>query len=493
MFKKINNFVAKYSYSDNIKKILLGYDAVANLRIENNKNFFDSTYREEFQKILLTKIFLPYMIEKFIVFSKENGKTKIENNALYKIYNMVDKIYDKELAYEKLFFLGDKEQIRYQDKNYLQLRYRYMNLFLNDNTSQQIIKYVLKMDLNQFILLYLSFVSFICNFKEVEIYLDIVKFKQFCLNGEFNFSDKNINDFIEYISISKKDFQDKYFLLRKKECDDSKNLLSNEKLSKVDKMLPKLSFFYPLIKQDTKYYFSSYTGILEFLKLERIFTEISENKDILKNYKGDILGKKLIEEYTRKQAQKYKNNHKNMNIKVYGGLEYKHQNHTKQNKKLDEPDVIFETDDFYIFIECKNSISHLIKTIHDFDDKIKDRIKKDLNTSEINVKKYIEQDNIGDKNKKIYKFLMYFNATPVSVSGLKFDIFKDSDFILTEISSIELLFRVKTQKLNDVIDDYINQNELSIYEFIKFNEIEVDTTDFENTLSLLVEKNGCIK
>ena len=252
-----------------------------------------------------------------------------------------------------------------------------------------------------------------------------------------------------------------------------------------------MSFFYPLIKEDTKYYFSSYTAIFEFLKLERVFTDISENKDIDKKYKRDILGKKLIEEYTRNQALVFKNNHKNMNIEVYGGLEYEHKNLRKQNKKSDEPDVIFETDDFYIFIECKNSISHLITTIHNFGDKIKDRIKKDFDKSETNINKYIEQHDINNTNKKIYKFLMYFNATPVSISELKFDIFKDSDFILTDISSIELLFRVIEQKLDDVIDAYVKQEGHSLYDFIKFNEIEVYSTDLES-LEILAKNDKYI-
>lgn len=489
MFDKINKFVAKYSYNDNIKKVLLQYDASANIKLNNN--FFEQTNKDEFQKTNLTKIFFPYMIEKFIVYSKETGKKSIEDNAINKIFNMANKIYDDELTYEKLVYLIDKEQIRFQDKNHLQLRYRYINLFLNDDTSLQIIKHIFKMDLNQFILLYLSFTLFIYKFRKIEIYLDTVKFKQFCLNGDFKFSEQNIDDFLEYISISKKDFQDKYFLLRKEECDISRDLLSNEKLSKVDKILPKLSFFYPLIKEDTKYYFSSYTAIFEFLKLERVFTDISENKDIDKKYKRDILGKKLIEEYTRNQALVFKNNHKNMNIKVYGGLEYEHKNLRKQNKKSDEPDVIFETDDFYIFIECKNSISHLITTIHNFGDKIKDRIKKDFDKSETNINKYIEQHDINNTNKKIYKFLMYFNATPVSISELKFDIFKDSDFILTDISSIELLFRVIEQKLDDVIDAYVKQEGHSLYDFIKFNEIEVYSTDLES-LEILAKNDKYI-
>lgn len=481
MFDKINKFVAKYSYNDNIKKVLLQYDASANIKLNNN--FFELTNKDEFQKTNLTKIFFPYMIEKFIVYSKETGKKSIEYNAINKIFNMANKICDDELTYEKLGYFIDKEQIRFQYKNHLQLRYRYINLFLNDDISLQIIKHIFKMDLNQFILLYLSFALFICKFKKIEIYLDTVKFKQFCLKGDFKFSEQNIDDFLEYISISKKDFQDKYFLLRKEESEISEDLLSNEKLSKVDKILPKLSFFYPLIKEDTKYYVSSYTAIFEFLKFERVFTDISENKDIDKKYKRDILGKKLIEEYTRNQARVFKDNHKNMNIEVYGGLEYEHKNFRKQNKKSDEPDVIFETDDFYIFIECKNSISHLIKTIHNFDNTIKDRIKKDFDKSETNINKYIEQHDINNTNKKIYKFLMYFNATPVSISELKFDIFKDSDFILTDISSIELLFRVIEQKLDDVIDAYVKQEGHSLYDFIKFGKIKIDTKDFENTIS----------
>ena len=47
MFDKINKFVAKYSYNDNIKKVLLQYDASANIKLNNN--FFEQTNKDEFQ------------------------------------------------------------------------------------------------------------------------------------------------------------------------------------------------------------------------------------------------------------------------------------------------------------------------------------------------------------------------------------------------------------------------------------------------------------
>lgn len=84
---------------------------------------------------------------------------------------------------------------------------------------------------------------------------------------------------------------------------------------------------------------------------------------------------------------------------------------------------------------------------------------------------------------------MYFNATPVSMSELKFDIFKNSDFILTDISSIELLFRVIEQKLDDVIDAYIKQEGYSLYDFIN----ELYSTDFESSLEILVKKDKYIE
>ena len=50
MFNKINKFIGKYSYNDNIKRALLKYDAVANIKLTKNKNFFDVTNREEFPR-----------------------------------------------------------------------------------------------------------------------------------------------------------------------------------------------------------------------------------------------------------------------------------------------------------------------------------------------------------------------------------------------------------------------------------------------------------
>jgi len=51
MFNTINKFIGKYSYNDNIKKVFLEYDAVVNIKLNNNKNFFAVTNLEEFNSI----------------------------------------------------------------------------------------------------------------------------------------------------------------------------------------------------------------------------------------------------------------------------------------------------------------------------------------------------------------------------------------------------------------------------------------------------------
>ena len=461
MFDKINKFIAKYSYTDDIKQALLKIDASANINAKDINNFLHK------KDNLRIKTYFPYILEKFIVYTTENGKKSIESNATIKIYNMCNKIYDNDLTYEKLAFLGDKEQGRFQDKNYNILKYRYTQLFANDITSEKIIQSIFKMDLEKFVTIYLAFALFIYNFEKVEIYLNVDKFKKFTINQNTDFCEQNIDDFLEYISISKENFKDKYNSLRTQNA----IIASNTKLSKIDKVLPKASFFYPLIRDKEKYYFSSYTAVFEFLRLEKVFCDISENKSINKHYRSDILGKELIENYVRQQAKIFAK--KDKYTKVYGGEKYE-----VKNKKYNAPDVIFEASNYMIMIECKNSFSNLINTIHDFSDIVKRRISEDLKKSKKNVDRYLKYKQINN-DKKIYKFLMYFNATPVSTKALEFGLFDNVNFTLTDISSIELLFRIKLNSLDEFINNFKKQP-YSLHDFIKKSSYKIDTSDIDN-------------
>ncbi len=474
MLNKLIKLIKKYNYADKVRYKLLAIDSYADFKdLQGSINFFNDEHA--YNK---TKIYFSYLLEKFIVFNTVAGKRTIENNKIFKIFNLTNQLglgtYTKELTLEKLSFLIDYEQIRFQYDNNKNLQYRYLKLFSNNDTTKEIINLVLKMSLDKFIVLSLSFVLFIRNSKKVSIKFDIEKFKYFILKGQNSFTKNDINNFIQYISIDKQSFIKKYYTIRKINFNDDEEILSDELLKEVDRYLPKVSFYYPIIIENNNYYISSYTAIIEFLKLERVFTEISENKDIDKNYRSDILGKKLIEEYVKNEANVFQEKYK-IDLKIHGGQVY-----NVSKNKFDEPDCILETSNYIIFIECKNSISHLIKSIQNFDDKIKNRISNDLKTSDDNINRYL-QNHTSAANKKIYKFLMYFNVTPISIANLKFNLFPKNDFILTDIGSVELLFRTDCKDLSQIINEYENQhNDDPLYDFLFYNyNVSNDNIDYE--------------
>jgi len=474
--KNLNKQIEKFSYFLNPIKTILKINAYADLNTLDKIDFFGQ--REEFQRKLMTNIYFPYIIEKFIVFAV-GTKKNIELNKITQIYsesinigNNIAHNNDGIFLSELFFYIGN-EQIPLQEINYTQMFYRYTVLF-NDSVSQTIAKEILGVELDKFIVLCWALGSFILNSKTTPIKLNISKFSSFILKGKNEFTQNDINNFIDYVSIDRETFKEKYYTLRKVNLDIKESFLDDETLDRIDRYLPKVSFHYPLLKDGDNYYITSFTAIIEFLKLGRVYSDISENK-IYNKYKIKILGTQ-VEKYLRNEIELYCDRLQ-IEKKIYGDENYK-----IGKQEYSAPDVIFETDNYIFIIECKTSAFNLITSIQNFKKEVSSRIEKDLEKSEKNVKRYLDEKK-QNETKKIYKFLMYFNSTPITLSSLKFELFKDTDFILTDINSIEYLFMLQGKKLDIVIDNFLIEekkgNHNTLYDFLRIN-YSIDNTIIEN-------------
>ena len=466
--KTLVNRVRKYDYSIEINTILLKIDAYANLDTDDYIDYFKDLQNEPFVRALYTKIFLPYLTEKFIIFQNIKGQKTISKSELNQLYNdfnnmsTVEQKNDGTFISELFFYIGN-EQIPLQERDYQHRLFRFYKTFKFRNDIDDEVLAILSMSMEKFTILCWALYAYIHKIKKIKIVFNTDSFKKFVLNADNDYSEENLESFIKYISLPIEQFKNEYLKLRKIDFDENNNLLSYDEQSKIDKFLPKISFYYPFYIKDNNYYITSFTSIVQFLRLERVYNEISEQ--LIANNKTNLLGKS-IESYVKNEIENYKVSN-SISGSVFGGKEYK----PNRKLKFDEPDVIFETDEYMIIIECKTSAFHLIKSLHSFKREVSNRIENDLEKSIKNVDdRYL---HYNPTQKKIYKFLMYFNASPIMLNSLKFELFDNTDFILTDISSIENLFRISEKSLSTVIDNFLDalskHQTHSLYDFVRTN------------------------
>ena len=263
------------------------------------------------------------------------------------------------------------------------------------------------------------------NEHKLSVNFSIKSFKKHILNSIKNISEKEIENFLNYFLISFDEFKNKHkdYRLKKvlvgkeyKLSLDSKNnpiKISWKEQSPIDKSLPKVSFFYPLIKDslyDDIMILTSYTALNQSLKLERLVYDIFSMKN---NFKGEYVGP-AIEEYIKYIFKEfYKENNTN-NIKIYGNEKYKIKGISNE---FDAPDIIIELDDYIIFIESKTTAFHLERALKSFEKEEFIRFHKEMEKSTKNINRYL--DNYSNlKSKKIYKIISFIVPASAMVTAI---------------------------------------------------------------------------
>jgi len=209
----------------------------------------------------------------------------------------------------------------------------------------------------------------------------------------------------------------------------------------LDRYLPRVSYWYPLIKVEDKIMLVSYTSLLQFMKFDRLYSLIYHNEDIT-DFKSKIHGH-CVSDYIREYAIK-----KAPEAKIYGDKEY-----TVRRNKYDEPDIIIEFETYVLIIEAKSKPFDIVKALADFDNYNFHRINDDRDKSIRNIDRYLKHINPFE-NKKIYRFVSYFFEHPVMLSAME-DITELERIIITDVSSIENLLSIKSKGYNEVIEDFL--------------------------------------
>jgi hypothetical protein len=470
--KSIINKIQKYEYSDDIKQLLLHIDS-------NKIDIFEKPTDNEDDKYmhtLETRIFIPWLVEKFIVFSQEKGKNNITINdikVLHNDFNKLGDMKDKRVSlkdmhlYNAIMFLICSEQLELQEGDFKNRALRIYKLFHDCTTSQKIIHDILHMDFDKFITLSRYIYIYLIEIDST-IEIDIKNFKKFVLNASHTIQEVDINNFLDYITIDIKCFKEQYNTIR---SDAEKHTaISFEEQTSIDRYFPKISFFYPLYKDNNgKIYLTSITALEEFLKFNGVYYDIAENK-IEKDYRQKYLGG-LIEKYVLNIIKDFIQTNNIQEYKLINSEKYR-----VERNEFETPDIVFEMEECAIFIECKTSAFNLIKSIHHFKKDIADRIKEGLQNSQENVDRYLKHQNSFD-SKTIYKFLMYFSVQHWSLIPVA-NFIPKTDFIITDISVIEVLFEIDAKQLREALDSYTDIK-ISLREhLLRFCESD-DKTDKE--------------
>lgn len=471
--KKLINLISKYTYSMENHLKLLELDAFANNLIEEEPKIFESKYNElsklnQFSYKMQLKIFTNYFIEKFFVYSQNKNKTLISNQDIVTCYSIANNLtyFGKENLLNKVFFYLPFEQFTLQRNDFLLHYYRLSNLFSKE--AQKIIEDNFGLSLNKIMNLH-YILAVLINEHKLSVNFSIKSFKKHILNSIKNISEKEIENFLNYFLISFDEFKNKHkdYRLKKvlvgkeyKLSLDSKNnpiKISWKEQSPIDKSLPKVSFFYPLIKDslyDDIMILTSYTALNQSLKLERLVYDIFSMKN---NFKGEYVGP-AIEEYIKYIFKEfYKENNTN-NIKIYGNEKYKIKGISNE---FDAPDIIIELDDYIIFIESKTTAFHLERALKSFEKEEFIRFHKEMEKSTKNINRYL--DNYSNlKSKKIYKIISFIvpaSAMVTAIPDYKNEFKIDEDLIVLDLTSLEILLNLDEKNITKIIDNFILDKE----------------------------------
>lgn len=282
-------------------------------------------------------------------------------------------------------------------------------------------------------------------------YVNSEKTRTFTINdlvdylSDANITKEEIQVFLNMISLERDKFREKYLGFRKKK---DGSYFPYEDLETFDRGLPKISHFYPLLKEGEHYHFISNSSYHEFMKMRSVYRTMTEGFEDM-NFKSNYVGP-LFEEYVRKLLTRY-NNENHLEAEVYGDEEYE----VQKGKGKKEPDAILETDDYIVIIECKStpfSLNLLKYSSSEYLNKLKESVK----TSAKNIENFLNYRYTG-KNKDIVKILVFHEANQLvfSILGTDTDLMVETDnFYIMDAYTLELMLSEYTQPIPEILSEY---------------------------------------
>ena len=480
--------VSSLSFSPHNYAVLLSIDKYGafgdgvNIYLDVNKFTGEAkSIRPETDR-LMTKLFTAYLLEMYVCYADGDfeifidtayWKTRQPKSAarsiasLVKIQRLYNDIYAESHGtlspIANLMLPIAHEQIEMQE-GYERYLNRFYNIYGSNEEINEIFKARFGISLKTYMALSWGVFTYVFQKKptfdsdELMAYLSSTKA-----------SSDELEIFLGMISLSREELKNKYESYRKNE--DGKYLEWNQR-SAVDKCLQKVSFFYPLIKTGNKYILVSYTAMQEFLKFHGLYRAMtSEIKDFKSIYSGA-----LFENYVRAMAQKYSDENM-LNAKIYGDEEY----YISKKESRREPDVIFETDDYVLIIECKTSpySPNLVKNL---DPKYM-YIGQGIDKSIKNIEDFLTYRAKALDAKRIIKLVVFYEGIHMAFSLLKKEIdelSKGYDINVIDVDTLELLLAEYSKPIPDILDEYT--------EFEKTN-----STNLNSYLRGLITSDACLE
>lgn len=410
----------------------------------------------------LTILFSTYLIEAFIAYAegnkdfifdfshwKEVKNNKTEYISLRNTVNLTSNFFTKPPSSSinsiaKILIPTAFEQMDLQISYSFAYR-RFYNVYASNETINQIFKDREGISLKKYMALSWVIYAFILKNKPMFNYNQLISF----IDGLI--PEEEVKIFLNMISLTRGEFKTKYLNFRRQ---DDGSFYDYEHREYFDKGLPKISFFYPLLRIENTYILNSYTAFHEFFKMKAIYRYMTENfTDI--NFKSLYAGPEF-ENYVHKLVEQY-NTRFDLGGLVYGNKEY----YPKKGVKWHEPDVVFETNDYLIIIECKTTpySLNLLKFTHNND---LERLKESISVSIDNIdKRFLVYYHEKFKNKKIVRIVVFYEAIEFIFSLLQEELSETlnrTSIHIMDIRTLELMLSDYIEPLPNIFDKFEVRN-----------------------------------
>lgn len=261
-----------------------------------------------------------------------------------------------------------------------------------------------------------------------------------------NIADSEVYTFLSIVSLTRDQFADMHRGFRKK--NDGSWFTYRERMS-FDRGLPKITFFYPLLRDGDAFTHLSDNAYYQFMKMNSFYRYMTENfTDI--NFKGDYAGP-LFEEYAKNVVAQYNDRHE-LDGKVYGDEEYK-----VKKQLYKKPDIVFETDQYIIFVECKTS-PYSLDLVRQLDPKYMKSLKEGVEKSIANIDRFMLH-RATDSRKKTLKLLVFYEENAMVMSFLEKTIEKitdTKDLHIMGVTMFEDTFSGYIKPLPDIFEEFDN-------------------------------------
>lgn len=415
---------------------------------------------------LMVKLQIPYLLDKVISFSdgtKEiyfdaphlhnmgipyDKKKHVLFSALYNCVNNITKISTSSeiVSIAKIMLPLNKEQMKIQQNNTHSFN-RFYNIFAKDDFISQEFEKQFGIDLHKVSMLSWALLGYVQKnvFGNEKIGFEKEGFLSFT-HALHNISNEEKESFLNFISLSPKDYKSYYFMDRK---NSDGELYSYEEQEHFDRALPKVSYQFPLIKEDNVYYPVSITSFFHFMRMERFYRMMTHK---IKGFKSSTIGPR-IETHIRELMQSYLDT-SGIDGNVSGDAKYYP---FGKSKSKDEPDAILETDNYVLFVESKSSAFSLklyseMKKVHIL--RFIESIKKSLRNIDI----YCEFHKERLKGKKILKIISFYEedttAMEMLLDNIK-DYIGDTDYLLVGIDDLHRYLIPSDDSLDNIYTSYL--------------------------------------